>query len=428
MNLLFLFTDQQRTDTLSCYGNDEVKTPSVDRLARSGVRFDRAYTPNAVCTPARASLLTGLMPHKHGVLVNFERNIGYPEHLNEQHTSFSALLREAGYRVGLEGKWHVSPQQPPSQFGFEAEHFPGFWNPYDHPEYLSYLQEHGLPSVQIKEVTRGVLPNGKPSTELAGIFAGPLEATFEYFLAHRTIRKLREFADNYHTSGQPFYLACHWFGPHLPYVVPQQYYDYYDPELVQLPPSFAETFAGKPKVQEHYSKYWTFDSYSAEQWKKLIAVYRGYARMIDDLTAMILDEVERLGLDDSTAIFFSTDHGEFTGAHKLNDKGPAMYEDIYRIPLIVRLPDGVQDAVNRQFVSLVDVTATFLDLAGVPIPESYDGQSLLPLLRGEEVSNWREHIVCEFHGQQFPYPQRMIRDERYKLIVTPADVNELYDL
>ncbi|MEN1967875.1 sulfatase-like hydrolase/transferase [Lentibacillus sp. N15] len=428
MNMLFLFTDQQRTDTLSCYGNEDVSTPSIDRLAKSGTKFTHAYTPNAVCTPARASLLTGVMPHTHQILTNFDHNTGYPEEISNDQTAFSKHLVNEGYRVGLEGKWHVSEKQSPSYFGFEGEHYPSWENPINHLEYLAYLKEHNLKLGNLSKIIRGTLPNGKPTNGIAGQYDGPLEATFEYFLAHKTITRLREYASGYRNGGQPFYLACHWFGPHLPYNVPEHYYNYYDPNTVKLPESFSESFLNKPKVQEMYSRYWAFDSFSLDEWKKLIAIYRGYVKMIDDLTGMILDELENLGLEESTAVFFSSDHGEFTGAHKMNSKGPAMYEDIYNIPLIIRIPGAPGNVVDKHLVSLIDVTATFLDLAGLYAPTSYEGDSLAPLVEGQNVPDWRKEIVCEFHGLHFPHPLRMIRNERYKLIVNPADISELYDL
>ncbi|CAN7591725.1 sulfatase-like hydrolase/transferase [Paenibacillus sp. LjRoot56] len=428
MNMLFLFSDQQRTDTLGCYGNALVDTPHADSLAESGVKFDCAYTPNAVCTPARASLLTGLMPHKHCILTNFERNIGYPEVVNEAHIPFSHYLKEAGYNVGLEGKWHVSEKQPASYFGFDAVHFPGWGNPIDHPEYLEYLTANKLPPFSISNETRGVLPNGKPTVVFSAEFDGPLEATFEYFLAHRTINKLKQYAEDYRETGQPFYLACHWFGPHLPYIMPSYYYNLYDSNEIELSPAYQEEFHNKPMVQRHYSKYWAYDCFTETEWKKYVAVYRGYAKMIDDLTGMIVETLNQLNLQDSTAVFFTTDHGEFTGSHKMNDKGPAMYEDIYRIPLIIRMPEGLQGSVSEELVSLVDVTATFIELSGTNVPERYDGRSLVPILKGCPVPNWRKEIICEFHGLHFPYPQRMLKDSRFKLVINPADVSELYDL
>ncbi|MGH2561036.1 MAG: sulfatase-like hydrolase/transferase, partial [Thermomicrobiales bacterium] len=427
-NILFLCTDQHRLDTLGCYGSPICRTPALDALANEGTRFDQTYTPTAICTPARATLLTGLLPFRHALLANPERNVGYRTELDAHHIPFSTYLRDAGYRVGHVGKWHIGAEKGPEAFGFEGPHYPGWGNPYQHPDYLAYLDERGLPPHRLLSEVRGAFPNGRPAMVLAGVLDQPVEATFEYFLAERAIARLRDYARGFHDDGEPFFLACHWFGPHLPYVVPPAYYDLYDPANVTLPVSMAETFAGKPLVQRHYSAHWSFDRFTPDEWRTLIAAYWGYVTLIDEQVGRVLATVRDLGLWDDTAILFSADHGEFTGAHRLNDKGPAMYDDIYRIPLLLRMPGAASGRAEGRFVSWTDLTPTFLDLAGVPAPPAFDGCSLLPLARGEAVPDWRTEIVAEFHGHHFPYPQRMIRTERYKLVVNPSDRNELYDL
>lgn len=188
----------------------------------------------------------------------------------------------------------------------------------------------------------------------------------------------------------------------------------------------AETFANKPAVHRAYSAYWGADSFDDDQWRKLHAVYWGYVAMIDQQVGRILTAVEELGLHDSTAVFFTADHGEFTGAHRLNSKGPAMYEDIYRIPAILRVPGGPAGIRRTEFTTLMDFTATMLDLAGAPTGPCR-GRSLLPLVRGQEIADWRREVVCEFHGLHFSYAQRMLRDERYKLVVNAEGIDELYD-
>ncbi|HEY6738353.1 MAG TPA: sulfatase-like hydrolase/transferase [Actinopolymorphaceae bacterium] len=428
-NILVLMTDQHRLDTLGCYGNPVCETPAFDSLAGSGTRFGQAYTPSAICTPTRATLLTGVLPYRHTLLANFERNVGYREELDDRFPPFSALLSERGYRLGHVGKWHVGKERGPEDFGFEGIHYPGWGNTVQHPDYLDYLSDRGLPKFRLRTQVRGTFPNGEPGNLLAGILDQPVEATFEYFLAERTIEKLREYAEDRGRTGRPFYLACHWFGPHLPYCVPEEYYNRYDPADVELPPSVQETFADKPRVQRHYSAHWTFDSFSLDDWRKLIAVYWGYVSMIDEQIGRVLRTLDELGLTDDTAVVFTADHGEFTGAHRLHDKGPAMYDDIYRIPLIVRAPGRPAGVVRDTFVSLTDIPPTLCDLAGAPVPEPYDGRSLLPLLdAGASTDEWPDLITAEFHGHHFPYPQRMIRTRTHKLVVNPADENELYDL
>lgn len=427
-NVLFLMADQHRTDTLGCYGNPHVNTSNLDAVAAGGTRLDECYTPSAICTPARASLLTGVKPYRHRLLANYERNVGYMEELSDEFTPFSRRLREEGYNVGLEGKWHVGKDRGPGEFGFDGAHYPGWHNPIAHPDYLEWLAEKGLPKPRITDEVRGTFPNGEPGNLLAGLIHQPPEATFEHFLTDRTIQRLEEYAADRHWEGRPFFMATHYFGPHLPYLLPSEYLEMYEPALVELPPSVEETFEGKPPVQQRYSEHWTHDTLDEETRRWLVAAYWGYVTLIDEQVGRLIDALKRLDLWDSTAVAFTADHGEFTGAHRLHDKGPAMYDDIYRIPGLIRVPGGAEGQESSAFVSLIDYTATILDLAALqPDPES-DGRSLLPLAQGGLPEDWRQDITAEFHGHHFPYPQRMLRTRRHKLIVNPESVNELYQL
>ncbi len=426
-NILFLMTDQHRVDTLGAYGNEHVITPVLDELASTGTRFDRWYTPTAICTPARASLLTGQAPFRHKVLANHERNVGYIEDLDEGTFTFSEALKEAGYNCGLVGKWHAGTNRVAADFGFDGPELPGWHNPVENEDYLAFLAENDLPPYEISDRIRGTLPNGGPGNLLAARLHQPVEATFEYYLATRAIELMERYAAERAENQKPFFLELNFFGPHLPYVIPDEYFDLIDPAVVVLPKSISETFEGKPPVQKNYSAHWTFDTMPLEVTRKLIAVYWGYVSLIDAQIGRVMDAMTRLGLVDDTAVFFSCDHGEFTGAHRLHDKGPAMYEDIYRTPGIVRIPGGPAGQVRTEFVSLLDCTATILDIAGLDTTPAIDSRSLLPLVQGADVP-WQDDIVCEFHGHHFPYPQRMLRNDRHKLIVNPDSTNELYDL
>lgn len=424
-NILFLMTDQHRVDTLPAYGNPIVETPALDRIARQGTVFERCYTPTAICTPARASLLTGLHPFEHGLLSNYEWNSGHREELPDGLPTFSAALGDAGYALGHVGKWHVGRHRGPEFYGFAGRHLPGALNPYDDEDYVRWLDDHGHPPFAVHDPVYTRATDGGRGHLIAARLDQPTEATFEAYLADRAIEMLRGFAVGA-GAGTPFSLSLHYFGPHLPYLLPDEWYDRYEPADVSLPASMAETFAGKPEVQRTYSAYWGADGFDAEQWRKLTAVYWGYVAMIDQQYGRILDELDRLGLADTTAVFVTADHGEFTGAHRLNDKGPAMYEDIYRIPGIVSVPGGPAGRSDA-FVTLVDFTATMLELAGLS-SAGCRGMSLLPLLHDQPVDGWREDLVGEFHGHHFPYAQRMLRTERYKLVVNPEGVDEFYDL
>lgn len=415
-NVLCIITDQQRQDSLGAYGNDVVDTPNLDSLAAEGTRFDRAYTPTAICSPARASIVTGVSPTTHGVT----RNIRSGTTIDEDFPCYPQLLRDEGYNVGLDGKWHVGKH--PREFGFEGEHYPGFMHPLEHDDYVEYLDEHEFDHWSEDVVDQ--YPSEDAEYVIGGIDTRPIEASFTYFIAERTIERIESYTDD--CPETTFYIGSHFFGPHRPYFIPERYFEMYDPDDVHLPESAVkERFENKPTVQRQRYLKTDLESLSVEQWRKIIAIYYGYVNFIDDQIGRILDALEREGVADDTAVLFTSDHGSFVTAHKSLDKGPMMYEDIYNVPLITR-GLGIEEDATDAFASLLDLAPTFLDLADVPVPDVYEGRSLLNV--GRDADDWRDHIVAEFHGLNFPYEQRMLRTDRYKFVLNAGDVSELYDL
>lgn len=414
-NMLCIITDQQRQDSIGAYGNEFVDTPNLDRLADSGTRFDRAYTPTAICSPARASIVTGVSPSTHGIT----RNLRGDTTINEDFPCYPQVLRDAGYNVGLDGKWHAGKQ--PADFGFDGEHYAGFMHPLHHEDYEAYLDEHGF-----ERYTEDVVepyPSEESEYVIGGIDTRPTEASFTSFIAEQAIERIESYAAD--APETPFYIGTHFFGPHRPYFIPEEYFEMYDPDDVHLTESAVkEDFRNKPAVQKHRYNQTDLQALSVAQWRKIVAIYQGYVTFIDDQVGRILDTLERHGVADNTAVLFTTDHGSFVTSHKNLDKGPLMYEDIYNVPMIAR-GLGVDD-VSDEFVSLLDLAPTFLDAAGIETPAVYEGRSLFDL--GDDTDDWRNYVTAEFHGLNYPYEQRMLRTERYKLILNAGDVNELYDL
>jgi arylsulfatase A-like enzyme len=414
-NVVVVLTDQQRQDSLACYGNDWVDTPNVDRLADEGTRFDRAYTPTAICSPTRASLLTGVRPHRNGVT----QNVSADTDLAERWPCYPQLLREAGYNVGLTGKTHFGGH--PRDYGFDAEFIRGYFYTPDHPDYEAYLEERGLPKMRADRL-RDAFPEGGERFQSGAVDDRPPEASVTHYIAERAIESIGEYAAEPET---PFYQSVHFYGPHNPYYLPEEYLHMYDPSDIDIPESaIKETLQGKPWAHHTQSKMAGLHGIPIEDWRRIIAAYHGWVTFIDDQVGRVLDALEANGVDDSTAVVFSTDHGAFLTRHKMHDKGPAMYEDIYNVPLVAAGLglEGVED----RFVSLLDLPPTLLELADVDVPDEYDGRSLLDLAAGDE--DWRESITAEFHGHSYSYEQRMIRNDRYKLVVNAYDTNEFYDL
>ena len=420
-NVLLLLTDQQRYD-VTAPGPPGVETPNVDRLRDEGATFTRAYTPVSICSSARASLLTGLYPHNHGMLNNCHEPDAVRKNLPEEHPTFGELLAEAGYDNTYLGKWHVGRNQRPEDFGFRYLGSEGEGDGVGRA-FREYQRELGVDPDDVELVDPIYNDYADDPILIAAKTPIPEEATRPYYLAERTIDRLQQW-----TAGDgPFFHRTDFPGPHFPYVVPEPYASMYDPDDVELWDSFVETYDGKPTVQEQYLDYRGVEGMSEEPWREAIARYFGFITFLDAQFGRILDAIDRLGIE--TAVVHSSDHGDMTGSHRQFNKGPMMYEDTYHVPLVVRWPGQVDpDTEREEFVRLLDLMPTFLEMAGEDPPAGIDGRSLLQLLRGEDVPDWPDSVFAEYHGDEFGlHSQRMVRTDRYKYVYNPADVDELYD-
>lgn len=415
-SVLLLLTDQERYDLTT--PESVVETPNIDRLRGEGMAFSRAYTPISICSSARASLLTGLYPHNHGMLNNSHETDAIQPNLPEKLATFGERLAEAGYTNQYVGKWHVGRDQRPEDFGFE--HRGGADRHHDAElagDFESYREDLG---VEVSETELEDRIETATGTLVAATDPAPVEATRPYYIAERAIEAFEK------GIAKPFFLRVDLYGPHHPYVVPEPYASMYDPDEIALPKSYRETFDGKPRVHENYLDYRGVREFDWGTWSELIANYWGFMTLIDEQIGRILDAAEEV---ENLCTIHTSDHGDFTGGHRQFNKGPLMYDDTYHIPLQVRWPEVVETgATCEKFVSLHDLMPTFLDLAGVELPD-VDGRSIQPLLSGEAPENWPDSHFAQYHGDEFGlYSQRMLRTKRYKYVHNAPDTNELYDL
>ena len=414
-NILFLFSDQHRFDATGCNGAKFCRTPAIDSISENGMRFTNAFTPVALCSPARASLLTGLYPHNHGQLANtgnfnsvFDTQVlnkpGYPE-----------LARNAGYSVHYTGKWHL-----PREGNKEFWHF-DTWH--TSREYDQALSKRGLESNREVEVQRLEWGPSAPFCGRSMLEAGDLQ---EAWVADKTIEMLEEQSK----SDKPFIIFSSFFGPHFPYAVPAPYDTMYDPNSVEKWPNFDESFDGKPLIQQKELLRWNADHLTWADWQKVIAHYWGYVTFIDDQIRRVLNKLSALGLSENTIVIYSTDHGDMLGSHRLFNKGFNMYDEIFHIPLIVHWPGVTQPgSVCDSFVNLVDLTPTILEVCGANHPTRLDGRSIVPLLKEETIANWPDDVYAEYHGYELALcTQRMIRTRSWKYIYNPCFEDELYDV
>jgi len=424
-NVLLVLTDQERHDLVDPDGVP-VETDAIDRIAADGVRFTNAFTPISICSSARASLLTGLYPHNHGVINNVHEPDAIRSDLPESVPTFGPILREAGYDLSYVGKWHVGKHRTPADFGFDYvggsdEH---------HDEHLrsgldEYRRDLGVDpdGIEPEDALYATFPDSRDC--LGGTLPIPPEATRSYFNAELTLDKLDQLAD----ADDPFFHRLDFQGPHHPYLVPEPYASMYAPDSLDPWPADAETFDGKPQVQANYLGYRGAEDLTRDDWARLRSLYMGFMHLIDDQIGRVLDRLNELGLAEDTVVVHASDHGDFTGAHRQFNKGPFMYDDTYRVPLVARGP-GVagEERVADALVSLLDLMPTFLDVAEAPTPDNLDARSLWPLLRGE-TDRGREAVFGEYHGDEMGlYSQRMVRTQRYKYVFNAPDIDELYDL
>ena len=454
-NILLITTDQQHFSTLGSV-NPGIETPALDRLAREGVRFDRAYCANPVCSPSRSTIITGLYPAWHHCWT-----IGVK--LPEDVPTVGDLLQEHGYATTLVGKGHFQPlASEPDQVSIESRpklwdqdfwrDFHGPWYGFEHIEltrghtdesdvgqhYPLWLEEQGL--TDWRDYFERTDADGKRIRQQHS-WTLPGEYHYTTWTGERTIANI----DRHVQEERPFFLWASFHDPHPSYLVSEPWASMYRPEdmepgaldpgeLEHSTPPHRLTQQRKPDFSEfqeteHMSFGYHRHGFDREAFQKNMAVYYGMVSFVDAQVGRILDHLDRLGIADNTLIVFTTDHGHFLGQHGLVAKGPFHYEDMIRVPMIVRWPGQTPSSVVSQSLqSLVDFSPTFLEAAGIEAPGLMQGVSQLDVWRGKSDSA-RDHAIVENRHQPTAVHLRTYVDERYKLTVYRGrPYGELYDL
>ena len=430
MNILFLWTDQQRPDTIGAFGNEAIRTPHLDRLAAASVLFEHAYCAQAVCSPSRASVLTGVYPHAHGVV---ENNVELPRAL----PTLAELLRTGGYACGYVGKWHLGDELR-AQRGFED-----FWSSTE-DGYVRSHESEGYSTYHEFLLAQGYVPRDshRDGTIFGRLTAArlPEEHGKPAFQAAECVRFLEA---NQH---RPFLLMCNFLEPHPPVTGPRDG-DYAADEMV-LPPSWYRDmeptvplrYRDRRDVNRNAIHYRWLPQDDEAGWKQLKTRYWGLCTQVDHYVGVVLQRLEELGLADNTIVIYSSDHGDMMGEHRLLNKG-VQYEGSVRVPLILRIP-GVEPRRVTTPVSQVSLVPTLLDALDLPAPAHCQAKSILPLALGAAPSD--EHVVVEWNGYDGFPPEtkdaassgqrewladvRTIRGQRWKLNVHLSGEHELYDL
>jgi arylsulfatase A-like enzyme len=453
-NILLITSDQQHYSALGSV-NPKISTPALDRLAAEGTRFDRAYCPSPVCSPSRSSIITGQYPSEHGCWT-----IGVK--LDEDAVTLPQLLGDAGYDTALVGKAHFQPlASTEEQTSIEAmptlrdldfwRDFHGPWYGFNHVEtarmhgdeylvgqhYAIWMEEKGLENWA--DYFQSWPPDPEePKREHSWDL--PEELHYTTWTGERTVANIERAVE----EGKPFFHWASFHDPHPPYVVPEPWASMYDPadmepgtllpgELDAMPSHFALTQLAEPDYspwQETPFGNHGFQSHlvDEDQLRKDMAIYYGMTSFMDDQIGKILDTLDRLGIADNTIVVFGTDHGHFLGQHGLFHKGAFHYEDLLRLPFLVRWPGQVpQGSISSDLQSLVDLAPSFLEAAGEPVPGGMQGVSQLRSWRGEGPA--RDWTITENRHQPTALSLRTLVTDRYKITVyRGSDDGELFDL
>ncbi len=342
-NVLFIVADDLNND-LGCYGNAVVKSPNIDRLAASGVRFDRAWCQYPVCNPSRTSFLSGRRPDTTGIVDNttptrthLKDAVMLPEH-----------FRRNGYTTIKVGKvFHTG----------DAFEDPRSWD----TDIRETKEAKNPPASQIIEKGDGIVLNAKD------------EDTWDGFVARKTAALMEQAA----RDGKPFFVATGFRRPHTPYIAPKKYFDLYPPDKLTPRPEPPEHVKLIPPIALTYNL--GSERLTGPRRRPVTSAYYASISFMDAQVGVLLDTLDRLKLRDRTVVVFLSDHGYHLGEHGGLWHKMTVFEEASRVPLIVAVP-GKKPAVSARLVELVDLFPTLAELCGLPKPDGLEGLSFVPLL------------------------------------------------
>jgi arylsulfatase A-like enzyme len=400
-NILFIFSDDHAEQAISAYGSKVNKTPHLDRLCAEGARFTNSFVTNSICTPSRATLLTGQYSHLNGVPV-FNRFDGSRDHVAKH-------LQAGGYHTGIVGKWHLGSDPT----GFDRWIvLPGqgaYWDP------VMLVPGHKL---TIKGHT----------TDITGDLGVQWIET--------------------RPKDKPFFLMLHQKAPHRKWQPDKRNLERFKDKTFPEPETLFDDYATRPAALPKNRQTIARDLNASDlkqspppglegeelvRWKynRYMQDYLACVQGVDDNVGKILDCLEKNGLLENTIVMYSADNGWYLGEFGLYDKR-FMYEPGLRVPLIARGPGIKAGITPEEFVLNIDLAPTFLDLAGLPIPDSMQGRSLAPLLRGESPDDWRDTVYYRYYhdpGHHNTAAHYGVRTATHKLIhYWKKDAYEMFDL
>ena len=402
-NIIFMMSDDHASHAMSCYGSRINRTPNLDRIAEDGMRFDNCFCTNSICTPSRATILSGTYNH-----VNEVTTLATP--MDNSLLTFPKLLQQAGYQTAIFGKWHLGTGPDHCPTGFDAWTVLPGQGVYHNPTFIFQGPEGGT-----RRTVSGYV------TDL---------------ITDMSLEWLEE-----RDRDQPFCLLVHHKAPHRPWVSDEAHAAMYLNEEIPEPETLFDDYANRASaaeaaemrvgvhmrpidlkceipsgMTEREMRRWAYQRYIKEYLRVIASV--------DDNTGRLLDYLDEEGLTEDTIVIYTSDQGFFLGDHGWYDKR-FMYEESLRMPFIVRYPREVEAAsTNDDIVLNVDFPALFLDLAGVDAPDAFQGRSFRDLLHGETPTDWRQAMYYRYwmhKAHHNVYAHYGVRTKRHKLIYYYSD-------
>jgi len=421
-NILHIMVDQMQWAAIA--QRSICKTPNINRLAADGLLFDRSYTPSAVCCPARAMLITGAYHWHNGVFNQVHSAPSVSRSMFREVVTYSARLRDAGYRQGYVGKWHADFTRTPLDFGFDEIAAPGSYNPRLLKGLPTNPDKVEKPADNLKTVVSKTFHwPGSQEFPMWGYREGAEEQTNAWYIAECGLQMLKRYAG----GKAPWHIEVHFPEPHDPYLPLKKYLDGYKAEDIPIPESFRDDFRGKPGMHRREAEAW--GSFTEKDVQQGRAHYYAWCEQVDAQVGRLLDALDQSGQAGNTIAVFTGDHGDMAGAHRMWIKGWYPYEDAYRIPMVIRWPGhALAGQKCDRLVSSHDLAHTYVDAGGAaPLPFS-DGLSLLRLMENPGRTDWRDQLLCAFYGGEFLYTQRIAVTRRFKYVFNGFDFDEFYDL
>jgi choline-sulfatase len=422
-NILLLMTDQQRPDSLGCYGSEVARTPNLDWLAKNGVVFDNCYVQNPLCCPSRYSLLTGQYPHCHGVVSNWHAP-------RPGRRSFGYYLGKAGYQSAAIGKMHLTPWQ--DNFGFDGRIIAEAKFDDECPDdYDSFLRSHGHSRKIVYD------KNEQYRRQCTAIDSRlPQELHIDSFVGKSACEYL-----NRVDGDTPFCCFASFLSPHNPYDPPEPYNKMFKGVKFPARNMTEGEVERKPKEAYDYinkilSKEWgkTTDKLSLEQLQLIKENYYALNTLVDDWIGKIIDILKKRNLYDDTIIIYTSDHGDLLGDHGLMYK-QCFYEQSVKVPLIIHCPEKFKSNRVNDFVELMDLFSTICQMGQSQPDYDIQSKSLLPVLNRQKNYVHRPAVFSEnYFGKMIRTgPWKMVRyigkdyGELYNLNEDPDEQNNLWD-